>query len=59
MSDTPERQPDQDPAPIQNSDAERLSGEDSPGTANAKAEEIERDPSSNPQDEELRDLKGG
>jgi hypothetical protein len=43
---------DQDPAPVEHSDAERVSDEE-------QAEEIEQDPSRNPDEPELRDLKGG
>jgi hypothetical protein len=57
MSDHPERQADKDPAPLKHSDAERLSDDDSQ-SADA-AQEMEDDPSRNPQEQELRDIKGG
>jgi hypothetical protein len=56
MSDDTERQADKDPEPTKHADAERLSGED--GDAEA-ATELDEDPSRNPEDEELRDVKGG
>jgi hypothetical protein len=56
MTEEAKRQGDKDPEPIKNADAERLSGSrDSSG----EAEEIEDDPSRNPDDPELRDVKGG
>jgi hypothetical protein len=62
MTDNPERQPDKDPAPVEHSDAERLSGGDGEGASeseDARADELEADPSQNPDDERLRDVKGG
>jgi hypothetical protein len=44
---------DKDPEPVKESDAERAS------QADDKAKAIEDDPSSNPPEGELRDLKGG
>jgi hypothetical protein len=44
---------DEDPAPIKHTDAERVSGEQ------ADPEEIENDPSNDPPEQPLRDVKGG
>jgi hypothetical protein len=55
MSDTPEREGDQEPAPVKESDAETLSGND----GQDEAQDIENDPSRNPSEDELRDVKGG
>jgi hypothetical protein len=55
MSESQERKDDQDPAPVKESDAETLSGEDS----REAADDFENDPSRNPSEEELRDVKGG
>jgi hypothetical protein len=44
---------DEDPAPVKNSDAERVP------SAEQEAKEVEEDPSRNPPDESLRDIKGG
>ncbi len=57
MSDTEKREADQDPAPLKHSDAERISE----GDANDadSAQELEDDPSSNPPEGNLRDVKGG
>ena len=53
MSENPPREDDQDPAPIRHADAERLTGE------GAKPEAIEDDPAYAPEEQELRDIKGG
>jgi hypothetical protein len=54
MTDQEERQPDKEPAPLKHTDAERVSGEEQEA-----AEELAEDPSRNPDDKELRDIKGG
>jgi hypothetical protein len=46
---------DQDPQPVKESDAERVSGDQ----AGSEASEIEEDPSQNPPAGPMRDLKGG
>jgi hypothetical protein len=45
---------DQDPQPVKESDAERVTGEEA-----SSPREIENDPSQNPSEESLRDIKGG
>ncbi len=74
MTERQEPQPDQDPAPLKHTDAERVSSDEagggSPGqagggsaekglSAEEKAEEIEEDPAQNPGEQPLRDIKGG
>ena len=54
MSEHSERQGDQEPEPIKHSDAETVSGD-----SDDAAKELEEDPSRNPDQEELRDIKGG
>ena len=48
------REDDQDPQPVKESDAERVSGDQA-----ADPEEIENDPAQSPADGTLRDVKGG
>jgi len=45
---------DQDPQPVKESDAERVSGQQAPDP-----QEIENDPAQNPPEGSLRDVKGG
>ena len=57
MTDIEERQADQDPEPLKHSDAERVGSENADDSE--AAEELEDDPSRNPQEKELGDVKGG
>ncbi len=50
---------DQDPAPVEHADAERVTGDEAGSGSPPPADDIEDDPSQSPQDESLRDLKGG
>jgi hypothetical protein len=45
---------DQDPQPVKESDAERVSGDQA-----TNPQEIENDPAQNPSEGSLRDIKGG
>jgi hypothetical protein len=53
MSDTEKRQADEEPAPLEHSDAKRVSDDDS-----NQAAELEDDPSRRPPEQELGDVKG-
>jgi hypothetical protein len=48
------RDDDQDPQPVKESDAERVSGDQA-----SEPREIENDPAQNPPEGTLRDVKGG
>ena len=56
MRDTEKRQDDEDPGPLKHSDAERLTSD---GDTSDSAQDIENDPSRNPPERELGDVKGG
>ena len=49
-----DRDADQDPQPVKESDAERVSGEQA-----SEPHEIEKDPAQNPPEGSLRDVKEG
>ena len=51
------REDDQDPAPTRDADAERVTSENTDQAP--RPEDIEDDPAQNPDDESLRDVKGG
>ena len=51
------REDDQDPAPMKDADAERVTSENADQAP--RPEELEDDPAQNPEDESLRDVKGG
>jgi hypothetical protein len=57
MRDTEKRQDDEDPGPLKHSDAERLTS--GGGDTSDSGQDIEDDPSRNPPERELGDVKGG
>jgi len=51
MANYEDREDDRDPEPVKESEAERVSGDE--------AREIENDPAHEPEEQALRDIKGG
>jgi hypothetical protein len=56
---SPEHGEDQDPAPLEHTDAERVTREESEQVPSSETEGLEQDPARNPPDGPLRDVKGG
>lgn len=60
-NDEARENPGQDPAPLEHADAERVTSEEGSTVpdADTEATQIDENPSANPRDPDLRDVKGG